>query len=52
MAMIEVLAFLVGLLVIIYVAVMGAWYFGRRDKGNRVGTTAPSAVNAGKIDSY
>lgn len=32
MGMIEVLAFLVGLLVIIYVAVMGAWYFGRRDK--------------------
>lgn len=48
MTMIEVLAFWVGLIVIIYAVVMGVWYFRRRDNGNRVATSARRSVTAGK----
>lgn len=52
MATIEVLAFLVGLMVLIYAVVMGAWYFRRRDRGTRLTTTARRCESAGKVDSY
>ena len=48
MTMIEVVAFWVGLIVLIYAVVMGAWYVRRPDKENQVTMTARRAVTTGK----